>query len=148
MVRELTGTARARNVRRGIRAKVKRALPVLMGSLALLGGCDKVEFDDDKLMTDAKAAIAKELADPASAKFKSARIDQRAENRINGIVCGEILGKFDSGKQGDYRQFIYVKSVGFAGIAPSPKDGEGVPPETTAYQNDFDDMWQTSCPAQ
>jgi hypothetical protein len=113
--------------------------------LMLLGGCDKIELDNDKLIAEAKSAIAKELADPASAQFKSVHVPSEAENRLNSVVCGEVLGKFKSGKQGDSRVFVYAKSAGFAGIEELPAEGETPLPGAIEYQKAFTEIWQSSC---
>jgi hypothetical protein len=125
---------------------MKKVIPLIV-SLALLGACGKFEPDDGKLITEAKAAIVAELADPASAQFRSVRAAPEAKDRLNGTVCGEILGKFDYGQQGKYRTFIYVKTAEFAGIAVAAVPGEEMLPETAEYKRQYDDIWKNSCAA-
>jgi hypothetical protein len=116
-------------------------------SLAVLGACDKIEPDNDKLIVEAKTAIAAELADPATAQFRAVRVAQKSEDRINGIVCGEILGEFEDGPQGRYRTFIYAKLAEFAGIDAVAAKGTEMSPEAAAYKTQFDDIWESSCKA-
>jgi hypothetical protein len=125
---------------------MKKVIPLIV-SLALLGACGKFELDDGKLMAEAKTAISAELADPATAQFRSVRVAPKTEYRINGTVCGEILGKFDSGPQGKYRTFIYVKTAEFAGIDAAAMPGEEMLPETAEYKRQYDDIWKDSCAA-
>jgi hypothetical protein len=120
-------------------------LALLAVVLVLLPSCNAVEPDDGKLIAEAKAVIAKELSDPEKAKFKNVYVAPGGEQRINGIVCGEVLGTFKSGKQGDYRVFVYAKLADFAGIEELPAPGEEVLPEAKAYQAQFDALWVSNC---
>jgi hypothetical protein len=122
-----------------------KALFILFAPLSLLGACESFEIDDKKLITEAQAAIAKELADPASAQFKSVHVPSLAESRVNGLVCGEILGQFKNGRQGAYRTFIYAKLAGFAGIDEVAVQGKDMLPEAADYKKHYDEMWESSC---
>ena len=115
--------------------------------LALLSACEKFEPDDGKLMVEAKSAIAAKLSDPASAQFHSVRVAPNGEDRINGTVCGEVLGKFEDGQQGKYRTFIYVKTAEFAGIDEVVAQGEEMLPEVADYKKQYDEIWKSACVA-
>jgi hypothetical protein len=120
-------------------------LVTVAGLLASLVACNRVEFDDEKLIIEAKAAIAQELAEPTGVKFKHVHAPSAGEQRINGVVCGEVLGTFKSGKQGEYRVFVYAKLAGFSGIEEMPEAGEVILPEAKAYQVQFDALWVDFC---
>jgi hypothetical protein len=110
-----------------------------------LAGCAGVELDENALMTEAKTAIAAELADPATAQFRLVRIPAKEEARINGVVCGEILGQFEGGPQGVYRTFIYSKRAEFAGIDELWADDVEVSPEARDYKRHYDVLWRSTC---
>jgi hypothetical protein len=112
---------------------------------ASLAGCSGFESDDKALIAEAKIALASELADPTSAQFQSVRVPEASEDRINGIVCGQIVGQFKDGVQGQPRRFLFSKLAEFAGIEDRPLPGEAAIPEGAAYQKQFDELWQESC---
>jgi hypothetical protein len=115
--------------------------------MAMFSACGKFEPDDNKLIAEAKSAIAAELSDPASAQFRLVRVASKDEDRINGTVCGEILGKFNDGLQGEYRTFIYAKLADLVSIDEVPAKGEEMSPEAAVFKEQYDEVWSSACTA-
>jgi hypothetical protein len=118
-----------------------------IASLLLLSACGKFEPDNDKLIAEAKSAIAAELSDPASAQFRSVRVASKDEDRLNGTICGEILGKFNDEPQGEYRTFIYAKLAGLASIEAVTAKGEEMSAEAAEFKKQYDEIWKSACAA-
>lgn len=88
---------------------MRRGVLVCAAALSL-AGCNQQPDPEAELIADAKAAAARNLKDPDSAKFRGL-----VSYPDKDLVCGEINGKNSYGAYSGFVDFYYQN--GFAAIA-------------------------------
>lgn len=79
---------------------------MILLALAALGGCHSAE-------KAARYAAARDLADPASARFRNIRANHE------GVICGEVSGKDRRGIETGFRKFAYYSHTGNSMLEPA-----------------------------
>lgn len=114
---------------------MKRALAALL-AMSALSGCRFIPGTQDHEIAEARKAVAYQLRDPDSAKFRD---DHLIDVKGQKIVCGEVNGRNGLGAYDGFGPYSYYLSKKVAVILP-PAD------QAASYQGKIDGFASSCLP--